>query len=86
MLDLIAFFKLLAKLGLISSKEPPKPHKSDIIIHKALEGHRRLVAAKVREELCTECHDRRCDKGMVCRRYEQQVDQEAWEMASHENN
>ena len=86
MLDLIAFFKLLAKLGLISSKEPPKPHKGDIIIHKALEGYRPLVAAKVRQELCTECRDRRCDKGMVCRRYEQQVDQEAWEMASHENN
>lgn len=87
MFDLVSLLELLSRLRTLRRPaRPKKPAKAEIIIHKALEGYRPMVAPKVRAELCTECHDRRCEQGEICRRFEQQVDQEAWEMVSHENN
>lgn len=87
MFDLLSLLELLGKLRALGRPaRPKKPTKADIIIHTALQRYRPMVEGKVREELCSECHDRRCEQGEVCRRFDQQVDQEAWEMVSHENN
>lgn len=63
-----------------------KLDKAEIIIHKALEGYLPLAERKVKEELCADCRDRRCEQGRPCKEYHREVEAIAWDMISHENN
>ena len=60
--------------------------KAEIIIHKALEGYLPVAELRVKEDLCADCRDRRCEHGKPCKEYLRQVEAEAWNMVSHENN
>jgi hypothetical protein len=63
-----------------------KLDKAERVIQKALEGYKPLAERKVKEELCADCRDRRCEKGKPCKQYHRSVEAEAWDMVSHENN
>ncbi len=45
-------------------------NKGDIIINAALERYRSIAAEKVQRRLCTQCPDRRCERGERCNTYE----------------
>jgi len=61
-------------------------NKGDIIINAALERYRSIAAEKVQRRLCTQCPDRRCERGERCNTYELLVKASAWSLASGENN
>ncbi len=60
--------------------------KANIIIQTALERYRAIAATKVKEELCADCRDRRCEQGVPCKAYQRLVEAAAWDMVSAENN
>jgi hypothetical protein len=60
--------------------------KQLIIIDKALERYRTQAVLSVRRSMCVLCRDRRCQQGIACKAYVEQVRATAWGMVSHENN
>ena len=85
MSDLFFFLRLL---GLFTGQTPVKPskNKAEKVIEKALERHMDEAAELVKEDLCTECRDRRCDRGIHCKRFDDAVKERAWELIGGENN
>jgi len=61
-------------------------NKGDIIINAALERYKPIAAEKVQRSLCTQCPDRRCERGERCNTYELLVKASAWALAPGENN
>jgi hypothetical protein len=56
------------------------------VIEKALERYRAEASEKVKQDLCAECRDRRCEQGTYCKRFEDSIQETAWDMVSSENN
>jgi hypothetical protein len=88
MSDLIFFLRFLNRLKLFTGQTPVKRPKSDAqkVIEKALARYRAEASEKVKQDLCAECCDRRCDRGVYCRAFDESVQETAWDMVSSENN
>jgi hypothetical protein len=88
MSDLLFFLRFLNRLKLFTGQTPMKRPKSDAqkVIEKALARYRAAAGEKVKQDLCAECRDRRCDRGVYCRAFAESVQETAWDMVSSENN
>jgi hypothetical protein len=88
MSDLLFFWRILRALKLATEQTPVRRHKSNAqrVIDKALERYRSQATQQVKESLCAECQDRRCDRGLHCKAFEDSIQETAWDMVSHENN
>jgi hypothetical protein len=88
MSDLLFFLRFFKLLKLFPSQTPVKRRKSNAqrVIEKALERYRTEATEMVKQDLCAECRDRRCDRGICCKAFEESIQETAWEMVSAENN
>jgi len=60
--------------------------KADIIIETALERYKPIATERVKEQVCSHCPDRRCERGERCKTYNRFVQAVAWALASQANN
>ena len=88
MSDLLFFLRFLNRLKLFTGQTPVKRPKSDAqkVVEKALARYRAEASEKVKQDQCAGCRDRRCDRGVYCRAFEESVQETAWDMVSSENN
>jgi hypothetical protein len=88
MSDLLSWLGFLRSLKLFTSQTPVKRPKSNAqrVIEKALARYRTKASEKVKQDLCAECRDRRCDRGIYCKTFEDSIQETAWEMISSEDN
>jgi len=88
MSDLLSWLGFLRYFKLFTSQTPVKRPKSNAqrVIEKALERYRTEASEKVKQELCVECRDRRCDRGIYCKAFEDSIQETAWDMISAEDN
>jgi hypothetical protein len=63
-----------------------KATKANKVIDIALEKYKPAAVAKVQEEVCASCTDKRCEKGLPCHYFALSVKAEAWGMVPAENN